>query len=197
MIKCYENKTLRFLVPCLTRHGTYFIVRFNEALDYIIKIGIHDTALKEQYMDRKKVCMLLKMNITIYTHTFLMFMRKQPFFITDYDFEKHEKMILFEVPPNYFNTYDSFIIGDYEKMYTIEDITSLRFKEKDRNILMGTNMAKLNFIDELGREFRIAMKHHEVKPPFELPLKFEDELFNANSKEIFITKDNYLPKIIK
>jgi nicotinic acid phosphoribosyltransferase len=188
----YENKTKRLLLPCTTRHGLEFITKLNPISKFIIKYGIHDMCLRNLHTDEKKICILLRTENHVSILNFLEFIRDQDYFIKDYPLSHDTGIIMFNVPEKYYQAYDRFIAGDYEEMYSLKDIDSLRFKEEDRNILKGNDNAKRHFISKLYKEFGVRMNSFEVSHPFELPLKFQEEFLNIQGSPFeFITPENY------
>jgi hypothetical protein len=187
-----ENKTKRFLVPCLARHGLEFIIKMNNISHLIKWWGIHDKLLKDEYIDRKKICILFETVLCFDVLSLLEWVREKDYYITDY-YIYHRAMLVIEIPVQYHDIYDIFLTGNYPAMYKEKDIISLKFAKNDRYILKNDTFAKDNFIKILRQEFQITLSHSDIKPPYELPLKVREEVYHVvKTENIFLTKENYL-----
>lgn len=192
----YQNKTWRFLCPCLLKYGDKFKEKFN--LISKIAVGIYDHNIKTYNLPIGKAIFLLvdTTENNKYYKDFLDYINTKPYFIGLYNYnnglyyinQSRCSIIILKVPDNYDKAYDKFLEGKYSNMYTEEDLHNIFFikKEKQReyNILCRSIKALNNFTKQVNKEFNTkATTSSLIKNEYELPLKLDEEIFNCITKE--------------
>ena len=82
--KAFDNKTWRFLIPTIRGHGEDFVNRFNIMIRKLA-YGIYDKALEgAQILDDRRPIFILCDKNSVQFEDFLIYIRNQYFFITDY-----------------------------------------------------------------------------------------------------------------
>ena len=122
-----ENKTFRYLSPCLKGHGDIFINKFQIDVFKLV-YGISDTLLEgsDEVENRRPIFILCDRAVnTAKFNSFLEWVKYKDFYITDYTYDASNPrlhMLVLEVPKDYFNAYDKFTLGLYSEMYTKEQL---------------------------------------------------------------------------
>ena len=194
--KLYVNKTWRFLMPCLKGHGKSFIDKFNCV--FKLAVGIHDTLLDNSNISNSNnlYVMINKTYREKNYKDFIEFIKYQNYFKGDYCpdsdiISSKRHMIVIEVPNIYNNAYDKFLQGKYSEMYSKKDLDLLfshPSKKKEFDILTRNEKSLNEFIETLKKEFNTIIFQNDVYDfEYELPLKYEEEVFNFNNnKKIYL-----------
>lgn len=198
--KFYENKTWRFLAPCLRLYGEEFISKFSAP--FKMAVGIHDSLLDgTDFVDERNIFILFDKSYqpTLF-NIFYQWIKQQEYFVIDYcpDSElKNSKrvMIVIRFPDNYKHTYDYFLKGEYSKMLTKEEASLIYISDREKELKIVTKdiSYKPDFLKILNKEFSTDFQEEdfiEDFQEFELPLKRVEEIFNCKqSNRIFFEKD--------
>lgn len=194
--KAYENKTSRFLVPCLRAYGEDFVIKLNPTLR--VAIGIHDYVSGDLITDRTIYMLFDTFHNTKAFSEFYEWVKRQEFFVKDYqitNFITGNLMIVLKIPENYWDAYDNFLLGNYTKMYSQEDLINLfgiSTRHVEYDILNLEQTAKTEFIKKLNQEFGTSISEfsEDVKE-IELPPIMIEEVFNcpATFGKSFISKE--------
>ena len=113
--KAFDNKTWRFLIPTIRGHGEDFVNRFNIMIRKLA-YGIYDKALEgAQILDDRRPIFILCDKNSVQFEDFLIYIRNQYFFITDYQSDSNTisprmHMIVIEIPEEYNIAYDKLIV---------------------------------------------------------------------------------------
>lgn len=187
--KLYENKTWKYLVPCLNGHGQEFITRFNQV--FKLAVGIGDMLLEGSPIADKKALYVLidKLYQAKIVELFVTWLKYQPYYIADYcpdtDLENSRKhMLVIAVPKMFHDTYDHFIKGTYSMMYKHQHVANMNFLSEERKaVLTGTQSkeAIAKYKTMCKEEFGIVPTA-EVKE-LDLPPKKVEEIFNYTDKQ--------------
>lgn len=181
----YENKTWRFLLPCLRAFGDSFILKFNTVMKLAVGIG------DKEFPEDRRIYILCDADYReIDYKVFLNWVSKQPYFLGTYKNGLGEMLVL-RFPKRFYNAYDKFIEGKYSQMFT-EDEINILFSEvknyREKSILNLEQRIIPDFIKKLNEEFNTNLKEKDFSEPFkelELPPKFSEEIFN-NTNNNFI-----------
>lgn len=188
----YINKTWKYLLPCLKGHGQDFVSKYNQL--YKLACGIHDSCINNYRLLEDKLIYILinKSYATNKFNDFMDFLSDKHYFkgayCPDYDLLKSNKMmVIIQVPERFFDTYDSFLEGNYSKMYTRQEIEILFNNEKkikQYHILTKDKKSFNDFIDSVSKEFHISPSELSGINPkeWELPLKRKEEIFNCKEE---------------
>ena len=190
--KAFDNKTWRFLIPTIRGHGEDFVNRFNIMIRKLA-YGIYDKALEGAQIleDRRPIFILCDKN-SVQFEDFLIYIRNQYFFITDYQSDSNTinprmHMIVIEIPEEYNIAYDKFSVGLYSEMYTKEQLDYL-FKDKESaqyKILSRNPQYGDIFIDKIKTKFGVHINGPDkdefvsvAELEFPYSLDPEEEIFN-------------------
>lgn len=192
----YENKTSRFLVPCLRAYGDDFVIKLNPTLR--VAIGIHDYASDDLITDRTIYMLFDTFHNPKAFSEFYEWVKRQEFFIKDYqitNFITGNLMMVLKIPKQFHNAYDNFLLGNYTKMYSQEDLINLfgiSARHVEYNILNLEQTAKTEFIHKLNEEFGTSVSEfsEDIKE-IELPPVMREEIFNCPTSvgKSFISKE--------
>ena len=210
--KLYENKTWKYLYPCLRVYGN----QLKTYLNNFYKLGV---GLKDYNIDiEEDNCIYILLDTKIHLgqqslqtyrenlSVFLDWVRFQPYYVIDYVFdgfdsgEKH--MLVLKLPTIYNKTYNKFIKGKYSEMYTPKDIENIfplvtnsnkeleikinsKLKEV-KNILYRNSDQLENFRNQLNKEFGTNLSISDIRNhELDFPPIQEEETFNYK-KELVI-----------
>lgn len=207
--KLYDNRTWRYLFPCLKSYGE----EFTNYLKTFFKLGVGlgDVNFEEK-TDGKSIFILFETDFAFPLHKdtikykedfarFLLWLRNQPFYIEDYIYDKNQHMIVVKIPEEYFDTVKYFKKGKYSKMYTDKEIQKYfkyvtlsnkqaevevnnRFK-KTRGILKKEKEYLEDFVKEVNNKFGTEVTSLEMKDAeLDFPPNPEEEVFNYKKKRI-------------
>lgn len=202
--KLYENKTWKYLTPCLAFHGKAFVDKFNN----VFKLGvfIHDTLNDGASITKNRLVyiMLDKFYQKKDYQIFLEFIKTQEYYVGEYcpdsnfiDSRKH--IIMLKVPEEMNHAYDKFLEGKYSEMYTKDQLKNLEEVLKRYNsydVLTKTNSALESFAKEVSLEFEVECNIEELRnAEYDFPLLAKQEVLNFNSEEKLTTYYNKKLKI--
>ena len=195
--KIYENKTWKFLVPCLRYLGEGFVNRFKPV--FKLAVGVYDTILDgTPFEGGRKIFLLIDTKIQPQSYkVFYSWIKEQDYYVLDYyrdalNAEPRQKMIVLEFPEAHKQVYDSFIKGSYSKMFKnteADKIYTSPSRKRELQIVKKQNNSFL--LESIKKEFNADLNILDFKEEieeFELPLKGKEEIFNYTNKEIFINK---------
>lgn len=195
--KIYENKTWKFLVPCLRYLGEEFVNRFKPV--FKLAVGVYDTILDgTPFEGGRKIFLLIDTKIQPQSYkVFYSWIKEQDYYVLDYyrdalNAEPRQKMIVLEFPEAHKQVYDSFIKGSYSKMFKnteADKIYTSPSRKRELQIVKKQNNSFL--LESIKKEFNAELNILDFKEEieeFELPLKGKEEIFNYTNKEIFINK---------
>lgn len=188
--KQYENKTSKYLSPCLKEgYSRIFEVKFKEM--FVLAYGIGDKVIEENpnfIIGNKSPIFIL---IDTFANKrksedFIYWIRYQDYYIYDYiaDMEGRGHMIILDFPEKYKNAYDKFLEGKYSEMFTKEEILKL-FKEdsKEYKVLTKNKLLLPDFTNKLRKIFDLKnlsdrdLEDSELELPYTMNLK--EEIFNS------------------
>lgn len=204
--KLYENKTWRYLYPCLKFYSTELI----NYLSTFFKLGV---GISDYNVETEDNCIFILIDTDMRLKNkvesdkyklnfskFLDWLKYQPYYVKDYiysDFDSGEKhMIVLKIPQAHDTTFLSFIRGEYSKMYTKGQIANY-FKnisiptnkeaekgvnnrlEKVRKILSKDSTYRDEFVEIVNKDFGTSVKSlYFTEAELDYPPKLEEETFN-------------------
>lgn len=187
--KLYENRTKKYLLPCLIGHGEKFREEYSKI--FKLAIGIHDCLLDGSEESKSKNIYILCDNKAYPTNfqNFLYWIRSEKYYVTDYcpDSEiktsRHHTIVL-RIPKQYENAYDMFRAGFYSKMYTEDQLDKL-FSTEDKQeakkvLLKSVDMIEIH-CNRVNEEFDGNAKPEdfiEAELDFPISVHPETEIFN-------------------
>ena len=188
--KLYINRTVRYLVPGLGFYGPTLKTKLN--LVFKLAFGIHDTLLEGSHLEGQKNIYILvdKLVRPELFQNFMDWVKHQEYYVTDYVYdsilENHSRkhMIVLAYPPSMEDAYDKFLLGNYSKMYTRQEITSYFAEEsklETRQVLMKTVHAKHRFIYSVKETFDTQLEEQDFLTgswEYDFPPNTKEEFFN-------------------
>lgn len=187
----HSNKTKKYLLPCLTEYGEEFTNKLNGV--FKVAVGIGDMIISNRGIKHEKHMFIL-LDTSIARNFFIPFLdwiRDQEMYEDDYVYGNilisKLHMVIVKLPEKYYDTFETFKLGAYSKMYKKEDIDKL-FKNKRsyRKVLIKDHNYKIEFIGELNRTFDLTGIHQilpeEYDGEYDLPPD-KEEIFNNHIKK--------------
>ena len=123
----HVNRTFKYLYPCLIELGPAFIGKLNK----FVKLGIFITDMNYYTLN---TCLYLVINVSPYRagylleeyrkefQEFLYWFKMQDFYETDYCYQTNFHIIVVKLPEILSSSIDSFMSGEYSKIFTKEQI---------------------------------------------------------------------------
>ena len=139
----YKNKTIKYLYPSLIELGRVFSIKLNE-------FNVVGTFIADLNYYTLNSCLYIAIGTKPYAegfsltqyresfHEFLCWLKTQDFYETDYPFEYDFHIIAVRLPETLSSSIDSFMAGEYSKMFTTEQVVryfktvSLPDKEQEK-----------------------------------------------------------------
>lgn len=210
--KLYENKTWKYLFPCLKYYGTELTVQLNSFLK--IAVGVADINMPEI----PAFCLFILIDTSV-SHKnsaeqelykknfdkFLNWLQYQKYFIQDYVFENkqgsNKHMIVLKIPEKFDTAYINFTKGKYGSMYSFHEIRSLLFKfvslpNKDMEAKVNERMTNIRgiltrnpeylpeFIETVNKDFGTQITRFKIDDyELDYPPKLQQEIFNFKEED--------------
>lgn len=201
--KLYDNRTWKYLFPCLKYYGSELVNHLSTF--YKLGIGIGDVNVKE--ISGNCVYILFDTNIPLITEAdrlkyktnfskFIDWVKYQPYYERDYIFDSEKHMIVLKVPHVNDMSYLDFIRGNYSKMYTIKELNSYfnivpnpkgnanttirnnRIKEARLVLLRDKDYAK-TFVQKVNKQYGTEATIYDfIDAEYDFPIRLEEEIFN-------------------
>lgn len=179
-----QNRTREYLLPIL-RFSYGAGLRAKLQSPFKLAVGVGDDYDKQP--EHRAIYILFK--TTVFKEHFLSMLtwiRNQPFFIKDYPYDDmvsgNKHMVVIAIPPQYTETYDHFINGQYSKMYTREDVDRLFAYDTDTYKVLTRKpeafdkmIAKLKVL--YGDNITVVASDLE-DGQLDLPITRDEEIFN-------------------
>lgn len=205
--KIYNNKTWKYLFPCLKAHGDKLVFYLSSFFKAAVGIGdmnyhsnsdciyiLFDLNIMPKKADRIKTKELFT--------EFLEWVRYKEFYETDYIFDislnSCQHMLVIKIPDNHLETYGEFLKGHYSNMYTLREVNkyfALRPTEgasnpkevevannrirKTRDVLRKTPEGEEEFIKIVNERFKTNIDIETIRGlELDFPIELEEEFFN-------------------
>lgn len=192
--KALDNKTWKFLIPCLRGYGEVFVSKFNNQI-FKLAYGIDDKIMQGAKILEDKRPIFIMIDKAVLPREFSNFMEwveYQPYYITDYNADIVDNprlhMLVLDAPEKYYKAYDKFTVGLYSEMYSKEQLNEL-FDDKESiqyKILSRDPKYSNTFLKKVEDEFSVRMKGVDKEvfistAEYEFPysLNSEEEIFNS------------------
>ena len=214
----YENRTWKYLYPCLKRYGPNLLKELS--LFFKLGVGIGDYNMTgEKYSN----CIFILVDTDIqfnnqperevYKNSFSKFLdwvSYEPFYVDDYIYEgmgsSEKHMVVIKIPSNHDKSYMHFIRGQYSKMYEqkeineyfkyitiakkdIEEIRNSKI-ENTRDILFKNKEYLDKFLNKVCKDFAIKIGDKETDLKKKNFLEAELDYPPKLQEEIFNYKKN-------
>lgn len=182
----YVNKTWRFLSPCFKYYGADFVKHCSNVKK--LALGVHDMALNDvNIADGRNLYLLLdKIGTRGTTQKFIDFLKDTDYFKYSYCpdsklIQSRKIMVILELPENCQNAYEKFLLSEYSKMYSKEELDFLFAKNKglDYQILTNDIKALKPFTLKLNKKFNTSIsEEYLINTEYAFPLQETEEIFN-------------------
>lgn len=203
--KLYENRTWKYLYPCLKSYGGTLKTYLNSFFKLAVGLGDHNIDINEDNC----IYILIDTNIHSpqqslqtyreYLSKFLDWVRFQPYYVTDYIFEGFDRgekhMLVLRLPDTYKESYIKFKQGKYSEMYSSKDIDNLYplivNSNKNIEIKVNNNITNIKnvltknsshlelFRKQINDEFGTNLSLNDLKNhELDLPPSQNEEIFN-------------------
>lgn len=199
--KLYENRTWKYLYPCLRYYGEDLMTRLSSF--FKLAVGVGDYNKKEKVTS---LYILVDTNIPLASDNdrqiykdkfskFLDWISYKHYYVSDYSFGKNMHMVVIKLPRDYEVSYISFINGKYSEMYEQKDINKFfkyislsnkQIEEKQnskikltRQILTKSKEYLPKFVEKVNKDFNstVTVRDFENAELDYPPIK-EEEIFN-------------------
>ena len=203
--KLYENRTWKYLYPCLTVYGSALKTYLNSFFKLAIGLGDHNINIDENN------CIYILIDTNIYSSQqslqtyreylarFLDWVKFQPYYVADYIFEgldRGEKhMLVLRLPNIHKESYVKFKQGKYSEMYSSKNINNLYplivNSNKSIEIKVNNNITNIKnvltknsnhlelFRKQINDEFGTNLSLNDLKDhELDLPPSQNEEIFN-------------------
>lgn len=206
--KLFDNKTFRYLYPCLKHYGQIFREKINSV--FKLAIGIGDMVSESKYGNKPCIYILISTFIPTMSgpdnveygkkvDEIVKWFREQHYYVDDYLYDiinaNSNRILVLEIPEIYRDSYYHFIRGKYSKMYSTEDIDKFYNKvvrknkelekkindrvEYSKKVLLKDESILPDFVSKLNKEFGTKMTEPEMKgTELDFPLTMEEEIFS-------------------
>lgn len=177
-----NNKTLRYLTPCLKEYGLNFEQMYKSI--FKIALGIGDMIIIDQ--DKKyEQHLFMLIDSRLYPKNFIVFLdwvREQEFYEDDYVYGNIKispcHMIVIKIPEKYRDSVDKFTQGKYSEMFTETNIDELFYKHPDSiKVFKKDHNYKIRFVQRLNKLYNSSVTTKEYEGELELPPSKEEEFF--------------------
>lgn len=183
----YPNKTMKYLLPCLKDYGSEFLDKLNNV--FKVAAGIGDIITDNcGLIHEKHIFILLDSKIAPkFFLSFISWIKDQPMYEDDYVYGNIQKstyhMIVLGFPEKYWNSLDSFKLGQYSKMYdekTIKEFFS-NYPESQK-IFIKDHEYKIKFTKRVNKIFEADLKPSEWEGELDFPPTDKTDKFNHHLK---------------
>lgn len=199
--KLYENKTFKYLYPCLNYYGEDLMAQLSKF--YKVAIGVNDFNT-----EKKGNCIYILIDTNIKFNTsyetgeyrksfakFLNWIVDKEYYVTDYIYEKDLHMVVLKIPKKFNNTYLNFVKGKYSEMYeevlvpvyfkyitsasrSIQDSRNQKLKEI-RDVLLRDSRYLPIFVAKVNNLYKTEATVEDFREAeLDFPPKLEEETFN-------------------
>lgn len=181
------NKTRKYLLPCLKEYGRDFTSKLESV--YKVAVGIGDIIVSNRGIKHEKHIFILASSSIArdFFIDFLEWIRDEDMYEDDYVFgniqtsELH--MIVIKLPTKYYDTYETFKLGSYSKMYSAKEVEALFSKKPQfRKVVIKDHDYRISFVKELNEMFGSSISPEEYDGELDLPPD-KNEVFNNHIKK--------------
>lgn len=177
-----QNKTLRYLTPCLKKYGLEFEQMYSSV--FKIALGLGDMIMGDQ--DKKyEQHLFMLIDTRLFPKNFITFLnwiKDQVYYEDDYVYGDIKKspchMIIIRIPEEHTTSLIKFTEGKYSEMFNEKDVNELFNKYPDQTkVFKKDHNYKIKFVRNLNKLFETTVSAKEYDGELELPPKKEEEFF--------------------
>lgn len=160
------NKTVKYLAPVLGEYGKEFADKFNNV--FKVAIGIGDIVVENAGFKHEKHLFILvrsKIGAEIkFYNNFIDWIRKQDIYQDDYTFGDIQRsslhMIVIKFPEKYYESFETFKIGAYSKMFDKKTIDKFfQQHSKATKVFVKDHKYKLLFVGRLNKLYNVTTEN--------------------------------------
>lgn len=204
--KLYENRTWRYLYPCLKNYGQELTQRL--ANFFKLAVGVGDLNRED---DVNCIYILIDTNIPLSSSkeiqdyknnftSFLDWLSYQPYYVSDYVYEKNMHMIVIKLPEKHVISFSHFIKGSYSNMFSLADLRNyfsfITISNKEieleqnkklkitKNILSKDKSYIKTFVKDVNERFKTDVEDSYFnEAELDYPPEKKEEIFNFKDVE--------------
>lgn len=183
----YNNKTRKYLLPCLKEYGEEFMSRLNNV--FKVAAGIGDIITEDCGFHHEKHIFIL-LDSSIAKKFFIEFMdwiKEQSMYEDDYTYYNIQRsnyhMVVLKFPDKFYDSFETFKIGDYSKMF---DKTTIEKFFKDypntNKVFVKDHNYKFYFTEKVNIKFGTTISGEDWQGELDFPPTPKTEIFNHHLK---------------
>lgn len=195
--KLYINRTWIYLYPILKHYDKRLMDFLNTFFKSVVGIADMNKAIKEPCLYILiEIDEMKSLQYKEHFINFLEWLSFQPFYETDYVYDKSHHMVVIKVPERFEASYLHFTKGRYSKMYLPKDISTLfgyifledkelevkknLERDKVRKVLKKDGSYLPTFIQQIEKDFSVSdLKIENFKDAeLDYPPIYKEEIFN-------------------
>lgn len=177
-----QNKTLKYLTPCLREYGSTFEELYNKV--FKIALGIGDMIIVDQDK-RYEQHLFILLDSRLYPKQFLTFLdwiKEQYYYEDDYVYGDIKKspchMIIIKIPEKYTESLTKFTQGKYSEMFSDADIETLFYKYPEQvKVFKKDHNYKIEFVNKLNKLYGTELTTKDYDGELELPPSKKGDYF--------------------
>jgi hypothetical protein len=177
-----NNRTWKYLTPCLKSYGHEFEQRYNSV--FKLALGLGDLVFMDnEHRYEKHLFILLDSRIWPKNFvSFLNWIRGQECYQDDYVYGDIKKspchMVVIKIPDQYTPSFEKFLQGKYSEMFTLADIDSFFGKHPEtKKVLTKDNLYRIKFVRNLNKLFGTTLRTIDYEGELDLPPNQKEEYF--------------------
>lgn len=185
--KVPPSKTRKYLLPCLKEYGKVFTRKLENA--WKVAVGLGDAILINRDVKHEKHIFILFDSKPSPKHfkDFMEYIIDQPYYVDDYVYGDIQKstfhMVILKFPEKYYDAFETFKLGDYSKMFSLEDVEKFfANKPNTKAVLIKEHGYKVVFTRKLNRMFNTELKPEEFEGEYDFKPTEITEIFNHHLK---------------
>lgn len=184
----YNNKTRKYLLPCLKEYGEEFMSRLNNV--FKVAAGIGDIITEDCGFHHEKHIFIL-LDSSIAKKFFIEFMdwiKEQSMYEDDYTYYNIQRsnyhMVVLKFPDKFYDSFETFKIGDYSKMF---DKTTIEKFFKDypntNKVFVKDHNYRFYFTEKVNIKFGTTISGEDWQGELDFPPTPKTEIFNHHLKK--------------
>lgn len=184
----YPNATRKYLAPCLEEYGKGFMAKLDNT--FKVAMGVGDIVVGNRGLKHEKhIFILLDSKVApSYFQEFLHWIRDQSMYADDYVYDNIQKsyfhMVILKLPEKYYDTFETFKIGEYSKMYNRKDIdVFFRNHQEAKQVLIKDHNYKITFVGKMNKKFGTTVNPKEWDGELDYPPDPDRDIFNHHLKK--------------
>lgn len=188
MRQIFQNKTVKYLFPCLIEYGEEFV----KSLNYFTKVfvGIGDLKHIDFNIENPQIYILFEIEDYSFIpfFQFLKELKQKKYYVDDYPFKADIRdtkyfVVVLTIPEKHRDTYYNFKKGNYSQMYSEEDIDRLYAGKEclETRVLRKDTTLYVHLVNRIKEEYATTVSLEDMGNinEYELPPDMELEVLNS------------------